>query len=132
VLPTGGHVAEWSTRLPCVALLMAVAGCETPNGTHAAPGAVPASAVRRQQWKGARDSFRKEWGEEFGEWPKSGDDHWPGHHIRDLQRGGEATAKRNVLPTPPSVHDVFTDEYPICYAGGSRWSMVGPDRPYTD
>jgi hypothetical protein len=90
------------------------------------------TALRRQQWKSARDSFRKEWGEEFGEWPKSGDEHWPGHHIRDLQRGGDATARRNVLPAPSGVHGVFTDEYPMCYAGGSRWSTVGPDRPYTD
>ena len=67
------------------------------------------TAVRRQQWKGARDSFRKKWGEEFGDWPKSGDEYWPGHHIRDLQRGGDATHKRNVLPAPPDVHDVFTD-----------------------
>jgi hypothetical protein len=90
------------------------------------------TALRRQQWKGARDSFRKKWGEEFGEWPKVGDEYWPGHHMRDLQRGGDPTDKRNVLPAPPDVHDVFTDEYPMCYAGGSRWSTVGPDLPYTD
>jgi hypothetical protein len=90
------------------------------------------TAARRESWKGARDTFRKKWGEEFGEWPKRGNEHWPGHHIRDLQRGGDPIASGNVLPVPPDVHAVFTDEYPMCYAGGGKWSTVGPARPYVE
>jgi hypothetical protein len=78
------------------------------------------------------DLYATEYGEEFGEWPRKGDDHWPGHHIRDLQRGGDPTAEDNILPTPPDVHKVFNDEYPLCYAGGGKWSTVGLDKPYTD
>jgi hypothetical protein len=37
-----------------------------------------------------------------------------------------------VLLTPSGVHAVFTDEYPMCYAGGSKWSTVGPNLPYSD
>ena len=86
---------------------------------------------RRKTWDRARKSFREEWGQEFGAWPRSGDA-WPGHHIFDLAHGGEPTAPANVLPVPRDVHEVFNTEYPACYAPGSRWRSVGPDHPYVD
>jgi hypothetical protein len=90
------------------------------------------TAPLRDQWTSKRDSFRRKWGEEFGGWPQSGEANYPGHHIRDLLHGGDPVAEGNVLPTPTTVHDVLNKQYPQCYKGGSQWSTVGPDRPYTD
>lgn len=86
----------------------------------------------REQWKNQTKTLRKRWGEKFGEWPKSGEDHWPGHHLRDLFHGGDPTDLNNILPTPKGTHGVFNEQYPICYAGGSPWNTVGPDLPYSD
>ncbi|MCY1034943.1 hypothetical protein OV207_26080 [Corallococcus sp. BB11-1] len=87
--------------------------------------------ARRKAWNNARKSFRRDWASEYGDWPRSGDA-WPGHHIFDLAHGGEPVAPGNVLPVPKAVHDVFTTEYPACYAPGGRWRAVGPDHPYSD
>lgn len=88
---------------------------------------------RRTQWERETQKFRKEWGEEFGEWPTDADGrNWHGHHVRDLGHGGEPTARRNVLPVAPDTHYQFTDAYPACYAGTGGWELVGPDRPYVD
>jgi hypothetical protein len=89
-------------------------------------------ASRREQWRRKRESFRQKWDEEFGEWPNQDGRNYPGHHIRDLQHGGDPIAEGNILPAPPGVHDVFTEEYPLCYAEGGKWLVVGPDRPYSD
>jgi hypothetical protein len=86
----------------------------------------------REQWKNQTKTLRKRWGEKFGEWPKGGQDNWPGHHLRDLFHGGEPTDLNNILPTPTGTHGVFNEQYPICYAGGSPWNAVGPDLPYSD
>ncbi|MCY1042682.1 hypothetical protein OV208_15260 [Corallococcus sp. bb12-1] len=86
---------------------------------------------QRTRWNNARISFRESWAEEFGAWP-SGKDPWPGHHIFDLAHGGPATAPDNILPAPGNVHDVFTQEYPACYAPGGKWLTPGPARPYAD
>lgn len=86
----------------------------------------------REQWKSQTKSLRRRWGEKFGEWPKGDSEHWPGHHVRDLQHGGAATDLNNILPTPTSVHGVFNEQYPLCYAGGAPWNTVGPDLPYSD
>lgn len=88
--------------------------------------------ARRRAWENARKGFRRTWGEEFGAWPRSEQGAWPGHHIRDLWHGGEPTARWNVLPVPPDVHEVINEAYPACYGNGSRWKTVGPDRPYVD
>jgi hypothetical protein len=89
--------------------------------------------AQRRKWEGVKKSFRKRWSKELGDWPVDGDEeYWPGHHIRDLGRGGDPIADGNVLPTPPDIHSVFTKEYPLCYAGAARWSNVGPDLPYMD
>lgn len=90
------------------------------------------TALLRDQWINKRDSFRRKWGEEFGGWPQSGSANHPGHHIHDLLHGGAPIAEGNVLPAPNTVHDVLNKQYPLCYKGGSQWSTVGPDRPYTD
>ena len=90
-------------------------------------------ADRRDQWDNVKKSFRRKGGEGFGEWPmESNGNSWPGHHIRDLLHGGAPKAENNVLPVPPSVHDVLNKEYPACYSGSSRWKTVGPSLPYTD
>lgn len=86
----------------------------------------------REQWKNQTKTLRKRWGEKFGGWPKGDQDHWPGHHLRDLLHGGSPTDLNNILPTPSAVHDVFNKEYPACYAGGTPWNAVGPDLPYSD
>ncbi len=86
----------------------------------------------REHWKNQTKTLRKRWGEKFGEWPKGGQDHWPGHHLRDLLHGGDPTDLNNILPTPKSTHGVFNEQYPICYAGGLPWNTVGPDLPYSD
>ncbi len=87
---------------------------------------------RRDTWNNAREGFRDAWAEEFGAWPQSGGDFWPGHHIYDLWHGGHPTAVGNVLPVPPGVHGVINKAYPMCYAGDAQWRSVGPDRPYSD
>lgn len=88
---------------------------------------------RRKKWENGKRTFRKKWSKELGDWPFDEDDeYWPGHHIHDLGHGGDPLSEANVLPTPWDVHAVFTKEYPQCYAGGGRWSTVGPDLPYTD
>ena len=38
----------------------------------------------------------------------------------------------NIIPAEPDVHEVFNEQYPMCYDGQSRWKTVGPDLPYTD
>ncbi|RKH76645.1 hypothetical protein D7Y21_38510 [Corallococcus sp. AB045] len=87
---------------------------------------------RRDTWQSARESFRRKWSSEFGDWPKtSGGENWAGHHIFDLAHGGAPTAAGNVIPVPGDVHKVFTNEYPACYAPGGKWLTPGPDRPYT-
>ena len=99
--------------------------CDYPKATDI--------AERRDKWDAARKSFRQKWSEEFGVWPSQADGtSWPGHHIRDLRRGGDPVAENNVLPAQPDVHDVFSKEYPRCYSGKSQWSNVGVDRPYED
>lgn len=91
------------------------------------------SANLRRAWNNARKGYRNEWAREFGEWPKvPGGDMWPGHHIRDLMHGGHPTARDNVLPVPPAVHEVINEAYPACYASEARWRTIGPDRPYAD
>ena len=87
---------------------------------------------RRDTWDNAREGFRDTWAEEFGAWPESGGDLWPGHHIYDLWHGGHPTAVGNVLPVPTGVHGVINKAYPMCYAGDAQWKTVGPDRPYSD
>ncbi|WXH33598.1 hypothetical protein WA016_07607 [Myxococcus stipitatus] len=86
----------------------------------------------RQLWSNARDAFRRSWADEFGQWPTTAGRNWPGHHIHDLAHGGHPTSPRNLLPVPPEVHSVFNGAYPQCYTRGSRWSVVGPDLPYSD
>jgi hypothetical protein len=100
--------------------------CNYPTSTPAE------TAALREQWNDVRTSFRQDWSRKFGGWPLEKGKHWPGHHIRDLGHGGHPTDPNNVLPTPPSIHDVFSDAYPVCYAGGAPWNMVGPELPYTD
>lgn len=85
----------------------------------------------RKMWENARSGFRRDWSTEFGAWPRSGDA-WPGHHIHDLWHGGAPTARGNVLPVPPGVHEVINKAYPACYSNDGKWKAVGPDRPYSD
>ncbi|RKH55738.1 hypothetical protein [Corallococcus aberystwythensis] len=87
---------------------------------------------RRNTWQSARESFRRKWSSEFGDWPKTSGENWAGHHIFDLAHGGAPTAASNVIPVPGDVHKVFTNEYPACYAPGGRWLTPGPERPYVD
>jgi hypothetical protein len=83
------------------------------------------------QWNSARDSFREEWSRRLGQWPvDSNDNNWPAHHIRDLGHGGHPTDGNNLLPVPQDIHEVITRAYGQCYAGGSQWSVVGPNYPY--
>lgn len=87
----------------------------------------------RKRWNAVKDSFREAWGREFGGWPVDGDGNfWDGHHIHDLGHGGDPTADQNVIPARKDVHQKFSDAYPDCYKGGGKWSMPGPDRPYSD
>ncbi|NRD57605.1 hypothetical protein HRD49_20890 [Corallococcus exiguus] len=86
----------------------------------------------REKWKNARESFRRDWASEFGEWPTTNGANWQGHHIFDLAHGGPPVAPGNVLPVPQDVHQVFNDEYPACYAPGGKWLTPGPARPYVD
>jgi hypothetical protein len=86
----------------------------------------------RKEWENARKSFRQDWSKKFGDWPTENGKSWPGHHIEDLGHGGPPTNPNNILPTPPDIHDIFSKQYPVCYAGGPPWNTVGPERPYTD
>lgn len=86
----------------------------------------------RDLWDAQREAFRKKWADRFGNWPTEGDKNWPGHHIRDLQHGGDPLDPNNILPAPFSIHSIFNEQYPICYAGGAPWNTVGPDLPYSD
>jgi hypothetical protein len=38
----------------------------------------------------------------------------------------------NVFPAQPDVHDVYNEQYPVCYEGKAPWNTVGADLPYTD
>ncbi|QSQ20092.1 hypothetical protein JY651_33120 [Pyxidicoccus parkwayensis] len=87
---------------------------------------------RRRTWNNAREGFRNQWGRELGAWPQTDGNNWPGHHIFDLLHGGDPTARGNVLPVPPEVHEVINLAYPACYTRGGEWSVVGPDRPYVE
>jgi hypothetical protein len=95
---------------------------------------LPASKkeVERRKWESFRKSFRKDWSKRFGEWPDVDGVSWPGHHIRDLQHGGNPVDPNNVFPAQPDVHDLYNRAYPACYSGQPPWNTVGPDLPYTD
>lgn len=86
----------------------------------------------RKQWENTRTTFRRDWSQKFANWPVENGKAWPGHHIHDLGHGGAPKDPNNILPTPPDIHGIFSDEYPVCYGGSGRWSMVGPDLPYRD
>jgi hypothetical protein len=86
----------------------------------------------RKQWENGRAGLRRKFSEIYGEWPMSGGDNWPGHHIHDLWHGGAPTDLENIIPVQPDIHDVFTKQYPQCYAGSAPWNTVGPDLPYQD
>lgn len=86
----------------------------------------------RDAWDRVRESFRRDWSKRFGEWPVDDGMSWPGHHIRDLQHGGNPTDPNNLFPAQPDVHGVFNEQYPACYDGKAPWNAVGADLPYTD
>jgi hypothetical protein len=90
------------------------------------------NAALRRQWEGARKSFREDWSKRFGNWPVENGKSWPGHHMRDLQHGGNPIDPENILPAPPETHDLFNKAYPACYAGAPPWNTVGPHLPYSD
>jgi hypothetical protein len=90
------------------------------------------NAARRKAWEKFRESYREGWSEKFGKWPEEGEVSWPGHHIRDLKRGGNPVDPSNIFPAKPSVHDIYNRAYPACYGGQSPWNTVGPNLPYTD
>ncbi|WP_225888919.1 hypothetical protein [Myxococcus xanthus] len=87
---------------------------------------------RRETWEDARKTFRRKWSSEFGDWPKTETEHWPGHHIFDLAHGGAPLAPDNVIPVPPGVHRVINSAYPACYDVAGKWRAVGPERPYVE
>ncbi|TQF10166.1 hypothetical protein FJV41_40875 [Myxococcus llanfairpwllgwyngyllgogerychwyrndrobwllllantysiliogogogochensis] len=120
---------DWSGRW---AYLPAQAGTRYALTHCCCDYAVTDPTRTRRQWDNARDNYRRDWIAEFGGWPQSGGRNWPGHHIRDLGHGGHPTDPRNVFPIPDAVHTVVNSAYPQCYARGSRWSTIGPDRPYSD
>lgn len=91
-----------------------------------------ATKAARTRWEKFRDSFRKDWGKRFGDWPAGEDASWPGHHLRDLKHGGDPVDPNNILPTPTTIHDLLNKEYPKCYDGLPPWNTVGPDLPYSD
>lgn len=74
--------------------------------------------MARDRWENIRESFREDWSKKFGSWPLERGKSWPGHHIRDLKHGGDPVDPNNILPTPPTIHDVLNKEYPRCYDGG--------------
>ncbi|HLL53811.1 MAG TPA: hypothetical protein VK447_09710 [Myxococcaceae bacterium] len=84
----------------------------------------------RKAWNKARPGYRDEWARRFGEWPKNGKDYWPGHHIFDLQHGGDPQG--DVFPLPEDVHKVVNNAYPQCYSGKFGWNEVGPTLPYPE
>ena len=90
------------------------------------------NAARRKEWDRIRKSYRDDWSKKFGEWPGTGGKSWPGHHIRDLQHGGDPVDPNNIIPAEPVVHDIYNRAYPACYAGQAPWNTVGPNLPYTD
>lgn len=90
------------------------------------------NAARRKEWEKFRESYREGWSEKFGKWPEEGEVFWPGHHIRDLKRGGNPVDPSNIFPAKPSVHDIYNRAYPACYDGQPPWNTVGPNLPYTD
>lgn len=93
---------------------------------------IASSAGPRKKWESARESLRRKWSEIYGDWPQSGGVKWSGHHMHDLKHGGDPIDLGNIVPAPPGVHEVFNEQYPICYAGGGPWNAVGPDLPYRD
>jgi hypothetical protein len=88
--------------------------------------------TQRDKWDDFRNSFREGWSKKFGQWPFEHGENWPGHHVRDLKRGGNPVDRNNIIPAQPGVHKVYTKAYPACYGGQSPWNTVGPDLPYTD
>ncbi|MFY0574032.1 hypothetical protein ACN28S_06385 [Cystobacter fuscus] len=97
------------------------------------PSLTPATKeAERKKWDNIRKSFRKDWGERFGQWPLQKGKAFPGHHIRDLQHGGDPVDPNNIIPAQPDVHEVFNEQYPACYDGKAPWNTVGPNLPYTD
>ena len=90
------------------------------------------NAARRDEWSNIRDSFREQWSQRFGQWPTNEGVSWPGHHIQDLQHGGNPVDPNNVIPTEPKVHEEFGRKYPACYRGAEPWNKAGPYWPYTD
>lgn len=93
---------------------------------------IPKKKPLRDAWDRVRESFRRNWSEKFGEWPVEDGMSWPGHHIRDLQHGGDPVNPNNIIPVEPDIHGVFNEQYPACYDGKAPWNTVGPDLPYTD
>ncbi|WP_257462133.1 hypothetical protein [Archangium lipolyticum] len=86
----------------------------------------------RKQWENAREGLRRKFADIYGEWPKSGNTHWPGHHMRDLWHGGNPTDLGNVMPAQPDIHGVYNEEYPRCYEGRPPWNTVEADLPNID
>jgi len=83
--------------------------------------------TQRDKWDDFRNSFREGWSKKFGQWPFEHGENWPGHHVRDLKRGGNPVDRNNIIPAQPGVHKVYTKAYPACYGGQSPWNTVGPD-----
>jgi len=99
--------------------------CDYPTGTD--------TSERRKKWDATRDSLRRKWGKQFGEWPADKDGNlWQGHHIRDLHHGGDPTGLSNILPMPTDVHELLRFLYKQCYAGQGDWKKTGLNRPYSD
>ncbi len=90
------------------------------------------NAARRKEWEKFRESYREGWSEKFGMWPEEDEVSWPGHHIRDLKRGGKPVDPSNIFPAKPSVHDIYNRAYPACYGGQPPWNTVGTNLPYAD
>ncbi|WP_254330082.1 hypothetical protein [Corallococcus exiguus] len=85
----------------------------------------------RNRWNKARKGFREEWSRRFGDWPTEADGKpYQGHHIRDLQHGGNPTDWDNLLPFPQDLHEDLLGPYNQCYANQPPWTRVGVDHPY--